>query len=212
MNAFKIFSKLSFVAAITLRGALGFGQTNSTPPVTQPNFPSWTQVKNLAEAHFAARGDFRRNDLITGGDVTPIFHELEGLGWKNVSRSEVAKRLLDDNDFLARELRSPPGRTFMRRVAGYTLIYDRLDRISRMPGGHALIHDMIRLPDGHRYAQFRPARGVPPMSDFLPKGASGKAPQAPDLEKPTGRIYTFGELLTHLEATHREAQKAVTNR
>jgi hypothetical protein len=171
-------------------------------------FPSFAQVRSVVESHFHAKQDFQQQDLITAGDVAPIFRELEQLGWKDVARCDAAKQLLDDQSVLARELRSPPGRKFMRRVASYKLIYDRLDRISRMTGGQPLIHDLVRLPDGHRYAQWTPHRGAPSMEEFLPKGVSGKSPRVPDLDQPTGRIYTVSELLTRLEVCYRQAQPA----
>jgi hypothetical protein len=170
-------------------------------------FPTFAQVRSAVESHFHAKKDFQQQDLITAGDVAPILRELEQLGWKGVSRCDAAKQLLDDQSVLARELRSPPGEKFMRRVSSYKLIYDRLDRISWMTGGPQLIHDMVRLPDGHRYAQWTPHRGAPSMVDFLPKGVSGKAPRVPDLDQPTGRIYTVSELLTKLEVCYRQAQR-----
>jgi hypothetical protein len=171
-------------------------------------FPSFAQVRSVVESHFHAKKDFQHQDLITAGDVAPILRELEELGWKGASRCHAAKQLLDDQSVLARELRSPPGQKFMRRVSSYQLIYDRLDRIARMTGGQQLIHDLVRLPDGHRYAQWTPHRGAPSMVDFLPKGVSGKSPRVPDLDKPTGRIYTVSELLTQLEVCYRQTQQA----
>jgi hypothetical protein len=192
---------MGFAGAIfSALGASAFGQSSEP-------FPSWSEVRSAVESHFAALPEHEPGNLITVSDVAPVFRELEQLGWSGVSRGKTSSQLLDDGSFLARELRSTPGRTFMRRVSGYRLIYDRLDRVSQMPGGQKLIHDMIRLPDGHRYAQQTPHQGVPPMTDFLPKGVSGKSPRVPDIDKPTGRIYTQSELLVQLEAEYRLATK-----
>jgi hypothetical protein len=169
--------------------------------------PQFSQVRALVESHMQTNSDFRRGDLITRGDVAPALGDVEALGWKNVSQSAAVMNLIEEGDFLARQLRSAQGQTFMRRVSGSRLIYDRLDRISRMPGGQRMIQDLIKLPDGHRYAKVDPGRGVPNLSDLLPKNASGKTARVPDLDKPTGKIYTLDEFLKQLEISHRKAQQ-----
>ncbi|MBW3600971.1 MAG: hypothetical protein KY475_27360 [Planctomycetes bacterium] len=172
---------------------------------TLKNVPEFAQIRALIESHFKNKSEFDRGDLITRGDAAPVLQEIEALGWKGVAQSAAAKNLLDDNEFLARELRSAPGKRFLRRASSYRLIYDRLDRISRAPGGPALIHDLIRLPDGHRYAKSDPGRGIPSLTDLLPKNRSGKTARVADLDKPTGRIYTLDDFLKQLEAGYREA-------
>jgi hypothetical protein len=192
---------LALAAAI-----LGPAEARAQSPSSDESFPTWSEVRATVDSHFAKLPDLQPGDLITASDAAPALKALEELGWKDVSRCETVSRILEDGSFLARELRSDPGRIFMRRVSGYKLIYDRLDRVSQMPGGQKLIHDMIRLPDGHRYAQMQPHQGTPPMTDFLPKGASGKAPRVRDLDKPTGRIYTQSELLAQLETEYRRVK------
>jgi hypothetical protein len=204
----KIREKIFWVSLFAALPALVLGPISSAfaQDSSDEAFPTWSEVRAAVESHFAGLPDLAPGDLITASDAAPALKALEKMGWKDISRSETAKRLLEDGAFLARELRSEPGRIFMRRVSGYRLIYDRLDRVSQMPGGQKLIHDMIRLPDGHRYAQMQPHQGVPPMTDFLPKGVSGKAPRVPDIDKPTGRIYTQSELLAQLEAEYRKTK------
>ena len=169
--------------------------------------PPFSEVRALIQSQFQTKSDFRRGDLITRGDVAAALRDVEALGWKGVSQTEAATNLIEDGDFLARQLRSPKGQTFMRRISGYRLIYDRLDRISRMPGGQRMIQDLIKLPDGHRYAKVDTGRGVPDLSDLLPKNASGKTAHVPDLNKPTGKIYTLDEFLKQLEVSYRQVQQ-----
>jgi hypothetical protein len=190
---------LLILATIAVSAESLFGQSSGEA------LPDWAEVRGVLESQLASLPDHQPGDLITAADAAPALRELEQMGWSDVSRGQTASRLLEDGSFLARELRSPPGRLFMRRVSGYRLIYDRLDRVSQMPGGQRLIHDMIRLPDGHRYAQMNPHQGVPSMVEFLPKGVSGKSPRVTDLDKPTGRIYTQNDLLTQLQAEYRQA-------
>ncbi len=169
---------------------------------------SWSQVMMHVETHFQTLGKDSANDLIMRGDVLPVLRQLEQLGWNDATHLDLVEKLLNDGEFLARELQSPPGRQFLQRVGADPLIYDRLDRVSRMPGGQQLIHDLIRLPDGHRYAKQKVARGAPSMTDFLPKGPSGKAPRVPDLEKPTGRLYTVQHFWKALEESFQKAARA----
>lgn len=194
--------------AVAISAFSGPARSFAQSPTPGGEFPSWPEVRAVVVSHFQAISDLQAADLITTGDAAPALRDLEAIGWKGASRCDAAARLLSEQSFLARELRSDAGRAFMRRTSGYKLIYDRLDRISQAPGGQTLIHDMIRLPDGYRYAQSTPARGAPSMTDFLPKGVSGKAPRVPDLDKPTGRAYTLADFLTALEASYQEARKA----
>jgi hypothetical protein len=202
------FAKIFFSGAtLPAWGAtfLALAASASAQESVSDSFPSWSEVRSAVQSHLATLPDLQPGDLITAADAAPALKAIEQMGWSGVGRGQTASKLLEDGSFLARELRSAPGRIFMRRVSGYRLIYDRLDRVSQMPGGQQLIHDMIRLPDGHRYAQFTPHQGAPPMTDFLPKGVSGKAPRVPDIDKPTGRVYTQTDLLTALEAEYRQA-------
>ncbi len=93
----------------------------------------------------------------------------------------------------------------MRQVSSRELIYDRLDRISRESGGPQLIQDIVKLPDGERYAKPKSGHGVPDLLDLLPKKASGETRKIANYHKPSGSIYTTNDLIVRLAESHRQA-------
>jgi hypothetical protein len=167
--------------------------------------PSWGAVRAAVDRSFAAKSDFERADLITREDVQAVLRSLEKLGWKVADAKNILADTLSAGDVLVTELSTTSGRAFMRKVSGYPIVYDRLDRISRMPGGARLLHDVTKLPDGHKYAQVKPTPGFTDLTSLLPNQASGKPPHDPDFNKPTGRIYTAQHLLDRLKASHAAA-------
>ncbi len=203
--------KTSCVLVLFAAWTASNGGTSLAQPPSAVRPPAWSRVKECVETHLVSLGLVEGNALVTRGDIMPVLKQLELQGWHGLTGSELVERLMDDGEFLARELRSSPGRAFLKRLGDDRLIYDRLDRVARMPGGQALIHDLIRLPDGHRYAKRNPPRGVPSLTELLPKGASGKTPRVPDLDKPTGRIYTVEQLWQSLETAHQTAQVAANS-
>jgi hypothetical protein len=169
--------------------------------------PEFSWVEELVNDHFAARKDFRRSDLISKRDVTPIFASLKNAGWQVADEADILALILDEGSAVVRTLRTRDGQQFMRKVAGYRLIYDRLDRITRESGGQRLVADLVKLPDAQRYAKMKPQRGVPSMLEFLPKKKSGKRRRVADYDKPTGRIYTIEAFLERLQESHTQAKK-----
>ncbi|MFV1964220.1 MAG: hypothetical protein ACC628_02265 [Pirellulaceae bacterium] len=174
--------------------------------------PSLAVVQHLVNSHFSARRDFQKGDLISKRDVLPIFTELQGLGWKVADQAEILSLVLDDGSAVVQTTRTRNGKKFMRKVSGYRLIYDRLDRITREPGGRRLLADLVKLPDAERYAKMKSRRGALNMLDFLPKNRSGKRRRIADYEKPTGRIYTIDAFLKRLQQSHSKALRESTGR
>jgi len=171
----------------------------------EEQLPSFDMVRGIVEPHFSAQRDYRSGDIISKRDVQPLFSQLESLGWKVSDQEEILSEMLDGGSPVVQTLRTRAGRKFMRKVSGYRLIYDRLDRISREPGGRRLVADLVKLPDGERYAKMVPRRGAPGMLEFLPKSGSGKRRRITDYKKPTGRIYTAGGFLERLEKSYAKA-------
>src|SRR6185503_17441521 len=113
---------------------------------------------------------------------------------------------LPDQHVVVRTLRSAAGKKFMRQVSGRELMYDRLDRISEVSGGTLLIQDLVKLPNGERYAKPMSGGGVPDLLDLLPKNASGQTRRIRDYHKPTGRFYTVSDLVAGLKESYRKAE------
>jgi hypothetical protein len=168
--------------------------------------PSLAAVRNAIRQHFAKLPDFREGDIIAKSEVQPVFQQLKEMGWQVADQQAIMEQVLDDGDVLVATLRSGPGRRFMRKVSGYSAIYDRLDRVCRESGGQALLRSLVQLPDGERYAKARRPRAVPGLVELLPKKGSSKTRTVADYGKPTGRIYTSAQLLEQLEESHRRAR------
>ena len=155
-------------------------------------------IGQVVGRHFQGKRDYRDGDLIDRDDVTQILAVLKERGWSPDRAKEIESAALPANDFLVKLLSSSQGRRFMRKVKSFKLIYDRLDRIARVSGGQRMLTDLVRLPDGHRYAAWRPKRGTPNLLDFLPKRGNGRRRSIKDYDKPTGKIYTAEQLQERL--------------
>jgi hypothetical protein len=183
-------------------GILILGLVANSATAEEEKLPSFGDVAKVVETSLAHRGS---GDIISRGDLGPVFRDLDILGWTVEDEKEILQQVLASGDPIVTTLRSNRGRKFIRQVAGYRLIYDRLDRIAQQPGGQRLIQDLIKLPDAARYAKMAPARGVPGMMEFLPKDRSGKTRKVKDYNKPTGKIYTANEFLKRLRKSYDEA-------
>ena len=179
----------------------------SAKPRSKP-LPPFAKVREVVQRHFATLPDYRPGDIIAQGDVGPIFKQLRILGWSVTDHKGILRRVPKDGEYLVRQLRTGPGRKFMAQVSGYSLVYDRMERTIRLKGGQQLIHDVIRLPDGHKYLQVKPTPGFKNLAELLPKTASGKPPKGKDYDKPTGRIYTVRTLLQMLQQSYERTPKS----
>jgi hypothetical protein len=173
----------------------------------EAKMPDQAAVLRVVQSQLAPNRDRRDGDILSKGDVIPVFDALEKNGWTVADRDAILKKVLDENDSLVQLLRTPAGKRFMRQVSGYRLIYDRLDRIARVSGGEIMIRDLVKLPDGEKYARFPPARVLPDLLDLLPKERSAKRRAIPDYEKPTGKIYTVKDFTAQIEKSHEEAKQ-----
>ena len=151
--------------------------------------------------HFSQQQDFKPTDLISQGDLQEILDELERLGWKVSDADAILKQTLPTDHVLVKTFESQKGTQFMRKVADYQLIYDRMHRTAELPGGKNLVRDIVKLPNGEIYAKMKPVPGNPTLTELLPKQRNGKTPSARDFDKPTGYIYTVAQLRSRLEVS-----------
>jgi hypothetical protein len=95
---------------------------------------------------------------------------------------------------------------FMRKVSAQPLAYDRLDQLSRMPGGPLMIKDFLRFPNSD--VSFTKSGTLPfdRLARLTPPDQRQRLAAA-DMDKPTGRIYTGGQLLARLKVSY-EAELA----
>ena len=164
--------------------------------------PSFSAIEKIVVQRLAEKKEYQPGDVISRTDVKIVFEDLGTAGWQPRDRKKIEEDLLDDGSSLVRTFKNAEGRRFMRKVADYGLIFDRLDRVSRVSGGERMLQDLVKLPDGEKYAKKKTPNGVPDMLDLLPKSASGKKRSIKDYDKPTGRIYTEADLLKRLKRSY----------
>jgi hypothetical protein len=93
----------------------------------------------------------------------------------------------------------------MRSVSEYPDAYDRLDRMSQLRNGQRTVRDLIRGPDGYKLIEYMTtASGGEHLGDMLADGPGGQG-----FNKPTGNIYTAGQLL---EALHKSYEQETARR
>jgi hypothetical protein len=160
----------------------------------------------------AARQGYKPGDLISRGEVAAVCDALKQAGWDVPNRSELVKLSLDDGHFLVTELRTPDGVKFSRAIAGQSLPFDRLDRLSQQSGGEKLIHSLVTIPNGAKLMSSKPTPGFGDLNQLLPKQASGLTPKDKDFDKPTGKIYTEAQLVKALEKVWVETNVAAARK
>ena len=168
------------------------------------DFPRFARVQSAAQAHLR---DARRRpaDLISQGDAKALMEAISELGWDIEDQDAIVALTLPDGHGLVKTLRTKRGQEFMRRVAGYKLIYDRLERITGVPGGQRMFNDLVRLPDGHRYAKQTTVGAVPDLLALLPKTGNGKKRRIRDYDQPTGNLYTMTAVLARIQESYERA-------
>ncbi len=174
--------------------------------------PKLAIVRAAFEAHFAPRADYASGDVITQSDVKPLFEQLDALGWQVAERDAILKLVSSDQAFVVTQLRTREGRKFMRKVKGQALVYDRIDRLSRMPGGRKLIVSLTTIPKGYQLMGPNPTPGLRDLTQLLPKGRNGRTPVDKDFHKPTGLIYTQDALWKHINKSYVKATSSLAAR
>jgi hypothetical protein len=195
-------SKMLMVAVVCTTCWVG----EATPcTAAAPKFPTMSVVKASFERQFAARKDYEPGDVISQGDVAPLFAQLLAKGWDIAEGDEILKLVSSDQTFFVVQLRTREGRKFMRKAKGQALVYDRLDRLSRMKGGQKLIASITTIPKGDQLMHAKPTPGLRDLTQLLPKGKNGKTPVDKDFGKPTGLIYTQDVLWEYIKASYDKA-------
>lgn len=156
-------------------------------------------VKAAVEKYFASIEGYQNGDLIRQSQVEQALAAVHEVGWDVPGSDAILKRALADGSFLVRELSTPAGRTFMRRVARHTGTYSRLERLSTIAGGEQLVRNLVHQKDGDKLVQYL---ATTPGGHNMGRMAA-KTKHGVDLNKSTGRIYTAADLVAELEKVHR---------
>ncbi|MCA9197119.1 MAG: hypothetical protein KDA87_06245 [Planctomycetales bacterium] len=148
-------------------------------------------VERLVSHHFGQLEGYEPGDIISQGQTDPLFKMMATSGWVISDLDELNSLILKDGDFLIRELNTPKGRAFRKKIGDSPRSLTLLDRMSEMSNGRASVHDMIyKLPDGHKIVDtmMNSKRGER-LLNRLSKSNSGG-----NVQKPTNKLYTV-ELL-----------------
>jgi hypothetical protein len=152
-------------------------------------------VAKVVEEFFASQPGYQKGDLITRSQVEKVVAKLLSNGVKISDPASVAKRVLADESFLVRELSTPNGKRFMRKIAARSGEYGRLDRLSTIPRGQTLIRDLVRQKDGDKMIEYlTTTQGGKNMG-----GMMAQVPGGVNLNTPTDRLYTADDLVAALK-------------
>ena len=161
--------------------------------------PKFAAVAAAAAEYFASLEDFQPTDLIRQSNVaTALTHVTTATGWQVPEADAIVQRALADDSFVVKQLDTPNGRRFMRDIAKYPGTYSRLDRLTTISGGQQFTKDIIRAKGGAEMIEYMATAPGGHNLGTMMKGVK----QGVDLNKPTGRIYTAGDLLAELKKAY----------
>lgn len=166
--------------------------------------PPFAEIRQTVLGYFEDQPNYRPGDLITRKKVEPLLVRLQEMGLPLPEKKEILDAVPGEGEFLAKQLSTPVGWKFMRRISRYPDAYDRLDRLSRLPHGRQTVRDLIRGPGGYEMIEYMTtAAGGKELGKMLSNSPKGKKFNAP-----TGRIYTAKILLKRLERSRDGSVKA----
>ena len=199
-------SRLIVVVAASLLTTVALAGPKSLKKKPRPkkgDFPTFKAVKASVQKSLRQRRGYRSGDILSQGDVDRVMKALDRIGWKVTDRKAMRAQTLTDGDYIVRELRSPRGVPFMRKLSGNTANYDRLDRLRRLKYGNRRIREFINNPGGYTMIQYMTT---------TPGGKNlgiqlGRTPGGKNFNKTTNRIYSEKQLLKRLEQSYSAEQK-----
>jgi hypothetical protein len=172
--------------------------TGSTLAAPQNSAPDPAAVTRAIEAYFASLPNYQPGDLITRSQIERLLTMLDDAGAAVPNAKKIAERGLADTSFVAKELSSPSGKHFMRKLASKPGTFAHLDRLSTIPRGEKLVRDLIRDKDGDKMIEYlATTKGGQNMGRMM-SGVRGGT----DLNKPTDRIYTVADLINAINAAY----------
>jgi len=187
--------------------AIGFGcavlgfATSGRLLASDQSLPTWQQVSRSIDQFYAQDKSRQPLDIITQGQTSPLFAELQKLGWKVADRDAILKRIPADNDFIVKQLRSKQGKKFMRDFSQYPDGYDKLDQLAKLPQGKKTVEALVRGPDGYKLLEYMTTtQGGANLNKQLSRTPKGKG-----FTKDTGRIYTVDSLKQALKKSYDRA-------
>ncbi|WP_425615384.1 hypothetical protein NA78x_005301 [Anatilimnocola sp. NA78] len=153
------------------------------------------ELKATVHAKLGRNPYYAPGFLLSRGDVDDVCEELEDKGFEMPSdREALYEDLLGDSSPLVKLLKTPQGRTFMKKVAGDPTVYDRMERLSWSFDGRVWLEKIVSAKDGPaKLKQLQTKEQVAKLSKAL-----ASDPRTQDFALPTGRVHTADELCEHL--------------
>jgi hypothetical protein len=186
--------RLGAAASLFLYLTMAAGVSLAQRPAADDFFIAITAV----EQYFESLADYQAGDLITQSQIAAAVDRVADAGAELPDADRLVERGLADNSFLARQLSTPAGRKFMRKVARQRGGFSRLDQLSSISSGQSIVRDLIRERGGDKLIEYlTTTRGGRKLGGTLAGGRHGA-----DLNKPTGRIYTAEDLIVELKRTY----------
>jgi hypothetical protein len=170
----------------------------STAVADVPPRPEFAKVAQAVGQYFDSQPDQQRSDLICQRQVRAALAQVDAAGWKVPDQNKLLAKVLADNSFIIRELSTPAGRKFMRKLAQHVGTYSRLDQLSTLQNGQETIRSLIQTPQGDDFITYLATTSGGKTLGKMMAGTQGGV----DLNKPTGRIYTSDELLIALKQVY----------
>jgi len=163
-----------------------------------PELPSLEESLKLTQEYFTGLKHYQSGDLITRTEIKPVFRQLQKAGWTVKAEKNILKRVHAKTDFLAAQLKTAKGITFMRKISKMPGGYDRLDRILAMPYGKRNIRDFINSPGGFTMIEYMTTtQGGKNLGKYLSQARTGKGFNAP-----TERIYTETQFIQAIKLAY----------
>lgn len=189
---------VSVVVSLLAAGVADAAETAKGRPL--PRFETVRQVVLRELVNPPARIP---GDIIARSEVKPVFHQLRLMGWPVLDEKIILKQVPGDTDFVVRQLRTPQGRSFMRKVARYPQVYDRLYRLASLPNGRQTVNRLIRSKGGEQFlAYLTKSRGGKNMGKMLQA-----TPRGANFNRPTGKIFTVDALIKRLKESYTAEQQ-----
>jgi hypothetical protein len=163
-----------------------------------PALPDFAVVSQAVLGYFSTIKGYQPGDLVNQSQVDGALDAVAAAGWEVPNPRQIVGLALSDNAWLVRELATPKGQSFMRKVGKHDGGYQRLDRLSEIADGKNAIRILIKDPGGDKMIEYM---------DTTPGGKNlgqmmGGAKKGVDLNKPTGRIYTADDLVAVLQGIY----------
>jgi hypothetical protein len=157
--------------------------------------PSFDKVAREVRVYFASQSGYQNGDIVKQSQVEEVLKNVAAVGWELNNPQNVVELALPDSSLLVRELSTPGGKKFMRKVGATPGGYSHLEQLITIPRGEQTIRQLIRDPGGDKLITYMATtKGGRNLSKMM-GGVRGGV----DLNKPTGRIYTEMDLLGVLE-------------